>query len=225
MMTWTTALALLGWGTWVSLDLVSVGQVMIARPLVAGVVAGAILGDLETGFLVGTLLELFALEVLPFGAARYPDYGVGSVAAVATAAGAPGLLGLGMGATVGLLVAFLGEGAIQLVRERTSVDVRRHLKAIDAGDRATIHRLHRRGILRSGARGLVLSGLGLGLAAGTGFLPGPSIRGALLLTAAAVGIGLGTAGVSALRIARDRRAGIPWLAIGLAAGVAWVFIR
>ena len=217
--------ALLGWGTWVGLDLASVGQVMIARPLVAGVVTGGILGDFQTGLMIGTTLELFALEVLPFGAARYPDYGVGAVAAVATAAGAPGLLGLGMGVIVGLLVALLGERAIQLVRERTSVDVRRHLESIDAGDAATIHRLHRRGLLRDGLRGLALTALGLGLAIGTRFLPGPSVRGALLLTAAAVGIGLGTAGVGALRIARDRRAGFPWLAVGLAAGAAWVFIR
>jgi mannose/fructose/N-acetylgalactosamine-specific phosphotransferase system component IIC len=218
-------LALLGWGAWVGLDLVSVGQVMIARPLVAGVVAGGILGDLQTGFMVGAILELFALELLPFGAARYPDYGVGTVAAVATAAGAPGLLGIGMGVMVGLLVAFLGERTIQLVRERTSVEVRRHIEAIDAGDRGAIHRLHIRALLRDGFRGMALTGFGLGLAAGAGFLPGPPIRGALLLTAAAVGIGLGTAGVSVLRIARDRRAGFPWLAVGLAAGVAWVFIR
>jgi mannose/fructose/N-acetylgalactosamine-specific phosphotransferase system component IIC len=221
----TTLLALLGWGTWVSLDLVSVGQVMIARPLVAGVVAGGILGDLQTGFMVGTVLELFALELLPFGAARYPDYGVGTVAAVATAAGAPGLLGLGLGVTVGLLVAFLGERAIQLVRERTTVDVRRHLKSIDAGDRATIHRLHRRGLVRDGVRGLALTALGLGLAGGAGLVPAPPVRSALLLTAVAIGIGLGTAGVSVLRVAGDRRAGFPWLAVGLAAGVAWVFIR
>ncbi len=224
-MEWTTVAALLGWGTWVSLDLVSVGQVMIARPLVAGVVAGGILGDVQTGLMIGTILELFALEVLPFGAARYPDYGVGTVAAVATAAGAPGLLGLGMGVIVGLFVAFLGEWAIQLVRERTTIEVRRHLESIDAGDGPTIHRLHRRGLLRDGIRALALTALGLGLAFGAGFLPGPPIRGALLLTAAAVGIGLGTAGVSVLRLARDRQTGFPWLAVGLAAGVAWVFIR
>lgn len=220
-----TMAALLGWGTWVGIDLVSVGQVMIARPLVAGVVAGGILGDLQTGLMVGTILELFALEVLPFGAARYPDYGVGTVGAVATAAGVPGLLGPGIGVAVGLFIAFLGERAIQLVRHRTSVEVRRHLRSIDAGDRATIHRLHRRAILRDGFRALVLTALGLALAAGVGFAPVMSIRGAVLLTAVAVGIGLGTAGVSGLRIARDRRTGLAWLAAGLAGGVAWVFIR
>src|SRR6266516_8090724 len=39
---------LLVWGTLVGLDLVSVPQMMIARPIVAGPVAGAILGDLAT---------------------------------------------------------------------------------------------------------------------------------------------------------------------------------
>ena len=40
---------LLAWGTLVGLDLASVPQMMIARPLVAGVVSGAILGDVGTG--------------------------------------------------------------------------------------------------------------------------------------------------------------------------------
>jgi hypothetical protein len=45
-----TALALLlGWGTLVGLDLVSVPQAMIARPLVAGTVAGWIASDTEGG--------------------------------------------------------------------------------------------------------------------------------------------------------------------------------
>src|SRR5882762_10628148 len=39
-------LLLLMWGTLVGLDLVSVPQAMIARPIVAGPIAGAILGDI-----------------------------------------------------------------------------------------------------------------------------------------------------------------------------------
>ena len=45
-----TALAVLWmWGTVVGLDLISVGQFMLARPLVAGTVAGMIVGDPVAG--------------------------------------------------------------------------------------------------------------------------------------------------------------------------------
>jgi len=80
---------LVGWGTLVALDLVSVPQAMLSRPLVAGTVAGWIVGDVEAGLRVGIVLELFALDVLPIGAVRYPDYGPATVVGVALAAGAP----------------------------------------------------------------------------------------------------------------------------------------
>ena len=70
-------LLLVLWGTIVALDLVSVPQAMLSRPLVAGAVAGWLAGDVEAGLRVGVVLELFALDVLPIGAVRYPDYGPG----------------------------------------------------------------------------------------------------------------------------------------------------
>jgi hypothetical protein len=76
-------LPLLLWGTLVGLDLVSVPQAMISRPVVAGTVAGALAGDVEAGLRVGILFELFALDVLPVGAVRYPDYGPATVSAAA----------------------------------------------------------------------------------------------------------------------------------------------
>nr|MBA2626511.1 PTS sugar transporter subunit IIC [Gemmatimonadales bacterium] len=66
---------LLAWATICGVDLVSMPQVMLSRPLVAASVAGWIVGDLEAGLRVGALLEMFALDVLPVGAVRYPDYG------------------------------------------------------------------------------------------------------------------------------------------------------
>ncbi|MBA3761296.1 MAG: PTS sugar transporter subunit IIC, partial [Gemmatimonadales bacterium] len=73
-------LSLLVWGTLVGLDLVSVPQAMISRPLVAGTVAGWLVGDVEAGLRIGVVFELFALDVLPVGAVRYPDYGPATVA-------------------------------------------------------------------------------------------------------------------------------------------------
>ncbi|MGH7535587.1 MAG: PTS sugar transporter subunit IIC, partial [Gemmatimonadales bacterium] len=111
-----SAALLVGWGTLVGLDLVSVPQAMISRPMVAGAVAGVLTGDLEAGLRVGLLFELFALDVLPIGAVRYPDYGPATVAATALAAGAPWELGLGLSAALGLAVAILGGWSLQLVR-------------------------------------------------------------------------------------------------------------
>ena len=89
-------LVLLGWGMLVGVDLVSVPQMMIARPLVAGTVAGAILGDIETGLKLGVVFELLQYDILPVGAVRYPEYGPATVAAVATAHATAGALGLGL---------------------------------------------------------------------------------------------------------------------------------
>src|SRR5438445_621902 len=74
-------IALLVWGTLVGVDLVSLPQMMIARPLVAGTVAGAILGDIPTGLKLGVVFELLQYDILPVGAVRYPEYGPATVAA------------------------------------------------------------------------------------------------------------------------------------------------
>src|SRR3954467_845844 len=122
---------LLIWGTLVGLDLVSVPQAMISRPLVAGTVAGWILGDFEAGLRMGVLFELFALDVLPVGAVRYPDYGPATIAAVAVAAGAPnwGLV-LGMSAALGLVLAVLGGWSLQIVRRWNARAIQRSSAAL-----------------------------------------------------------------------------------------------
>ena len=75
----------------------SVPQGLLSRPLVAGTVAGWLAGDVEAGIRMGVLFECFALDVLPIGAVRYPDYGPATVVATALAAGAPWEFGLGVG--------------------------------------------------------------------------------------------------------------------------------
>ncbi|HEU4525265.1 MAG TPA: PTS sugar transporter subunit IIC, partial [Gemmatimonadales bacterium] len=57
----SSAILLVLWGTIVGLDLVSVPQAMLARPVVTGAVAGWLAGDVEAGLRVGVLFELFAL--------------------------------------------------------------------------------------------------------------------------------------------------------------------
>lgn len=215
---------LLLWGSLVGLDLVSVGQTMIARPLVAATVAGMILGDPMAGAAVGVVLELFALDLLPVGAARYPDYGPAAVAAAAVAAGAPGALALGLAVALGLGVAYLGEWSIHWLRRLNGRDVRRHWPAVEEGDASAIARLHWKAILRDGLRSAALTGLGIALAALLRRYPPVALGGALLLSAAATGAALGVGSLGALRLTSSPPA--RWcLAAGLVAGGAWVVLR
>jgi PTS system mannose-specific IIC component len=55
------------------LDRTAALQVMLCRPLVAGPLTGWLLGDPQSGLLVGLLLELLWLGRLPVGAAIPPD--------------------------------------------------------------------------------------------------------------------------------------------------------
>jgi mannose/fructose/N-acetylgalactosamine-specific phosphotransferase system component IIC len=75
---------LVGLGALVALDATSLGQLMLSRPLVAGTLAGAIVGMPLEGATVGALMEVLSLGILPVGAARYPETGTAAVAAVGT---------------------------------------------------------------------------------------------------------------------------------------------
>jgi PTS system mannose-specific IIC component len=67
----------------VGIDATSVGQTMISRPLVAATLTGLMAGRPEEGLVLGAILELFALVILPVGAARYPESGTAALAASA----------------------------------------------------------------------------------------------------------------------------------------------
>lgn len=66
-------------GAILGMDVVTFPQAMISRPIVASTVAGALVGDAQAGLMMGAVLELLALEMLPFGASRYPEWGSASV--------------------------------------------------------------------------------------------------------------------------------------------------
>lgn len=73
----------------VGLDATSFPQFMISRPLVAGALTGLLFGQPAAGAMVGAILEIFDLGILPVGAARYPDAGTATVAAVAAYSSVP----------------------------------------------------------------------------------------------------------------------------------------
>ena len=160
----STLALLIVWGTAVALDLVSVPQGLLARPIVAGSVAGCITGDPMVGVRVGVLFELFALDVLPVGAVRYPDYGPATVAAVAVATGMPWPIGLGVGGAVGLIVAAIGGWSLQIVRRKNAQAVQRHAAALAAGESRAIRWLQYSSLARDAVRGAVLTAVGLAFA-------------------------------------------------------------
>jgi mannose/fructose/N-acetylgalactosamine-specific phosphotransferase system component IIC len=211
------------WGTVVGLDLVSVAQTMVARPLVAGTVAGLILGDPTAGATVGVILELFALDVMPFGAVKYPDYGVGTVAAAATAAHAPGVIGTGIAVCVGLGVAYLGEQSIRLVRNWNTSDVRRCRAKLDEGDVETIARVHLRGLGRDTLRSFALTAMGLLMAFGVYRWFPVTLPETVLVTVVVTGAALGAAAGGIVH-AVGRGPGLRWFAAGLGAGLLWVVL-
>ena len=214
-----TALVLTGlfvWGIVVALDLVSGPHALLSRPLVAGTVAGLIAGDLEAGLRVGMLLELFALDVLPVGASRYPDYGPATVAAVAVVAGLPWVERLGLAMLLALPLAFIGGLAMQWLRHANARAMQERVAALAAADRRAIAALHYGGLLRDALRGAVLTGVGLAVALPLRRLELPPHVTTLLL-AAAVGSGLAAVVNGALR-STGRGARAKWLVAGLGLG-------
>jgi mannose/fructose/N-acetylgalactosamine-specific phosphotransferase system component IIC len=204
---------LLLWGTLVGLDLVSVPQAMISRPLVAGTVAGWLAGDVEAGLRIGVLFELFALDVLPVGAVRYPDYGPATVSAVALGIGAPWELSLGVSAGLGLLLAVLGGWSLQVVRRWNARAIQRRAAALAAGESSAIRRLQYLGILRDALRGFAIT---------------RSVRldrqTAVAFTLVAIGSALAAAASGAFR-SSGRGPRLKWLLAGVGVGILIAVLR
>ncbi|MEE9133031.1 MAG: PTS sugar transporter subunit IIC [Gemmatimonadota bacterium] len=118
----TMDLLLLGLlGGILGLDTVSCIQAMISRPIVAGPLAGLLLGDPVAGMYAGSLLELVSLSQLPIGASRSWDTGPASVAAAAVAAAHPvGAVVLLVAVGYGVLVGWAGSRTVHLLRTMTA---------------------------------------------------------------------------------------------------------
>lgn len=225
-MTLEHEVVLLAWGTLVGLDLVSVPQAMIARPLVAGAVAGALLGDLQTGLRLGVIFELFQYDILPMGAVRYPEYGPATVAAVGAAHAAAGALGMGLGAVVGLTTGLLGGISIHQMRRVNAWAVRRSTDAIERGDATVLARLHVMSILRDAGRATLVTAVGLALAAAArqplvGRFP---VRGAIVVAVLVTGAAVAAGTVGTLRL-MGRGPALRWFTVGLVGGVAGALLR
>ena len=147
-------------GTVVGLDLASIPQVMISRPLVAGTLGGLAVGHPLPGLVIGALLELFALETLPVGGARYSDWGPAAVAVGALMGAHPN--GMRASALLGLVLvavatAWVSGWLIQVVRRANVSDVAARRAALDAGDLRALRAVQRSGLLRDAGRSFGLT--------------------------------------------------------------------
>ncbi|HEX6058221.1 MAG TPA: PTS sugar transporter subunit IIC [Gemmatimonadaceae bacterium] len=147
-------------GGLLGLDVVSFPQAMLSRPLVAATLAGVLVGHPLHGLVAGVVLELIALETLPFGASRYPEWGSASVVGGALAAGfgdgPPGALVV---AVLGALaVAWAGGWTMFVVRRINASWARRSREGLEAGSYRTVAGLQLAGLTIDLARGALLTG-------------------------------------------------------------------
>jgi PTS system mannose-specific IIC component len=146
-------------GALVGFDTVSFPQAMLSRPIVAATLGGAIAGDATLGVLCGAILECFALETLPVGASRYPEWGSASLVGGALFAdspgGAPGALMIAV--LVALAGAWLGGRSMVELRTLNAKRARRDHDALARGDWRVIRTLQVNGLLYDFIRAAALT--------------------------------------------------------------------
>lgn len=157
-------------GAFLGLDVVSFAQAMASRPIVAATLAGWVAGDIGAGFLVAAILELIAVETLPVGASRYPEWGSASVVGGALAGAAT--LGEDPARAAGvtclavlfaLSTAWVSGHSMVLVRKINGRFARRSIPRVASGDGGRVHALQLAGLGIDFVRGLALTAAALAL--------------------------------------------------------------
>ena len=150
-------------GALLGLDVVSFPQAMISRPIVAATLAGSLIGHPEGGLLIGVVLELIALDTLPFGASRYPEWGsagvVGGALFAAQPAGMPGALPASLLAA--LLTASISGWSMVVLRRIIATRLERSRDSIEAGSRDALLFLHLSGMAMDLLRAALVTTLGM----------------------------------------------------------------
>jgi PTS system mannose-specific IIC component len=149
----------------VGLDVVSFPQAMISRPIVGATLGGAFLGAPEAGLVCGTALECLALESLPVGASRYPEWGSASVAAGAvasvgaTSSSFPDVGAFAVAVLVGIFTGWIGGWTMVKQRQIIAAFARPRLDQLAAGSRKTVVGLQVFGMTLDLVRGTLLGAL------------------------------------------------------------------
>lgn len=146
-------------GALLGLDVVSFPQAMISRPIVAATLAGALIGHASAGLLIGVVLEMIALDTLPFGASRYPEWGsaavVGGALFAAQPSGMPGALPASMLAA--LLTASISGWSMVVLRRMIAGRLERSRDRIEEGSRDALMSLHLAGMSLDLVRGALVT--------------------------------------------------------------------
>ena len=140
----------------------------LAKPTVAGGIAGLLLGDMQTGLFVGGTLNLMSLGVANFGGAVIPDYTSGAVlgAAFAIMSGQDPEFGISLGIPIALLLTQLDV----LARFLNTFIQQKADKAAKLGDYKLMEKMNLLGLLQWALSRAVPVVLGLSL--GTAFVQG-----------------------------------------------------
>lgn len=147
------------------LDTVSFPQAMLSRPIVGGTLAGVFLGHPAQGLLIGATLELFAVETLPFGASRYPEWGSSSVVGGALYASLPEMQAGALATSVlaALVVAWIGGWSMVKLRELNARWAGKRHDAVSMGARRVVVGLQLYGLTADLLRGVALTIVALAL--------------------------------------------------------------
>ena len=146
-------------GALLGLDVVSFPQAMISRPIVASTLAGALIGEPVRGLTMGVALEFFALEALPFGASRYPEWGSAAVVGGALFAQTPDGTAAAMtvAAFAALVTASIGSASMVLLRRWNAVWARHQQARIVRGSGSAVVALQLAGMTSDLIRGGLLT--------------------------------------------------------------------
>jgi PTS system mannose-specific IIC component len=220
-----TAAGLVALATVLGLDSVTVGQTMLSRPLVGATLAGALCGAPAAGVLAGVLLEAIALETLPVGASRYPDWAPAGVSAGAVAAtAAPTYAALALAVLVGLMVAW-GSGASMIpLRHANGRRLAAAQARLAAGEWAMVRGLMWRGLAGDALRALGVALLAVAAVPVAGWLAArwqldPFTTAALSAVAA-----LMVTASATRQMFHSAPAARPAFAVAFVAGVAWLVV-
>jgi mannose/fructose/N-acetylgalactosamine-specific phosphotransferase system component IIC len=150
-------------GAVLGLDVVSFPQAMISRPLVAATAAAMLLGEPGRGLLVGATLEMFALETLPFGASRYPEWGSAAVVSGGLFAmhGDASSGGLTVAVLAGLACAWIGGWSMVQLRKLNARFARARHEAVASGSKRVVEGLQVFGLTADLVRGGALTAITL----------------------------------------------------------------
>jgi mannose/fructose/N-acetylgalactosamine-specific phosphotransferase system component IIC len=158
-MSFFDALPIIVLGGVLGLDVVTFPQAMFARPLVAATIAGAFTGNATAGLFLGAVLELIALETLPFGASRYPEWGSASVVGGAVYASQADFPSGALAASVlaSLLTAVVSGGSMVTLRRMNASRATRVQRSLEAGSSSAIVGLQLFGLTGDLIRGMVVT--------------------------------------------------------------------